>query len=150
MPAGIIGQATTACRCGTGGILRMGVGSLQEALEGDMPLGHTGHTLTGSQETDLVSCIFHGREVGIQLVAVPEAEQGGYRVLLRSCEQGTEEHISQKENSPNHQTSVIVRSFHLPHPAGSYRRRGHRSCPLRHPLPQEALPAVRSRAQGNG
>ena len=168
MPTSIVGQASAPCSCRAGRILGMGEGSLHQTLERHVAVAPFGKAFPRSQEAELVTRIFHGRKVGIQLVAVSNAKehtrlQGSREgkvsirllltanqsgIILCHSHQGKEAKVREKEYSFSHQTNAIVRSSRQPHPAGSCPR-SHQ--PLLLPQPPQELPPrqVRLRVQGN-
>ena len=168
MPTSIVGQASAPCCCGAGRILGMRVGSLHQALERHVAVAPLGKAFPRSQETELVTRIFHRGKVSIQLVAVsnakehtrlqgsregsvrtillPAANQSG--IILCHSHQRKEAKVCKKKYPISHQTNVTVLSSRQPHPAGSCPRSRQ---PLLLPQPPQELPPrqVRLRVQGN-
>ena len=77
MPAGIITYPASQLVGVAGRVFGVGQSPLEHALEGDAPASHTRHALPQSEEGQLRTAVFHGREIGVQLAHMADAHQDG-------------------------------------------------------------------------
>ena len=85
VPACIVGQTPAPVLGGRCRIVGLREGSLQGALEGDVPAGHTCHPLRLQEEVQLQARVLHRRQIGVELPRPSHAQEQrpGRRAPLR-------------------------------------------------------------------
>ena len=75
MPTRVISQASTQVTGCLSRIVGRSESSMKGALKGDVALCKLGHPLTLRKETYLHALVIHGREISIELVGPPKAQE---------------------------------------------------------------------------